>query len=156
MQALWSQPHHTSRGTACAPGAGWGLPSTHLVPQRVSAHRCPPGWAGTCMHQPSPQRTFHGVTRSPAPVTFPDVTSAPCLLPRASCGRDFSQVFIKAVSGRTETLGHWAGSMETGKPGPPVPVSRPQADAEAPFPAPLPQPLVHTAQPQQACDCPCS
>ena len=90
---------HVPGHSLCSGGRG-GVPSTHLAPQRVSARQRPPGWAGTCVHRPSPQQTFHGVTRSPAPVTFPDVTSAPHLLPRGSRSRDFSQVLKKQSRAR--------------------------------------------------------
>lgn len=159
MQALWSQPHHTSRGTASAGGAGGCPAPTQLVPQRVSAAGVPQ--VGRCMRasaQPKgdfPQR--HQVA-STSHLSRHDFSSS--LLPRGSCGRDFSQVLKKRFLCHPcwwvgpETAGHWAGSAETGEPGPPAPALGPQADTEAPIPTPVPQPLVHAARPQQARNCP--
>ena len=135
---------------------GGGVPSTHPAGSSAGVPQ-----VGRCMRasaQPKgdfPQR--HQVA-STSHLSRRDFSSS--LLPRGSCGRDFSQVLKKRFLCHPcwwvgpETAGHWAGSAETGEPGPPAPALGPQADTEAPIPTPVPQPLVHAARPQQARNCP--
>ena len=93
MQALWSQPHHTSRGTASAGGGAAQHPPSWFLSGSL-----PTGvpQVGRCMRASAqPKADFPQRHQVASTSHLPDVTSAPRLLPRGSCGRNFSQVLKK-------------------------------------------------------------